>query len=358
MILFRYLAKEVGTTLIALTSILVLIFMSNQVVIYLNRAANGHIPGMLVFQLLMLELPNLLSLLLPLGFYFAILVAYGRLYADSEIVVLQACGYSPGKLLLHTFGLAAVVALVVTIMMSLNPSIAHQRSKLLKSTGVQTIIQTIIPRRFRAVMSDQYVFYVDTMNAKHTKAQGVFVAKQVQHGDNYGWDILTAQSATARKDPQTGEEYLLLMEGDNYQGQPGAADYKIASFRQYEARLPHQTMLASTDIRTLPFQQLLPWSNPDLQKVAELQWRISIPLMVFTLTMLGVPLSRVNPRSGKYAKILPGVVLAFVYANFMFIARNWIVAGKIPSWLGMWWLHGIVILVGLTLLWRQRGSGS
>ena len=91
MILFRYLAKEVGTTLIALTSILILIFMSNQMILYLNGAANGRIPGGLVLKLMMLELPNLLCLLLPLGFYFSILVAYGRLYADSEMVVLQAC---------------------------------------------------------------------------------------------------------------------------------------------------------------------------------------------------------------------------------------------------------------------------
>ncbi|HVT63317.1 MAG TPA: LptF/LptG family permease, partial [Legionellaceae bacterium] len=141
MILFRYLAKEVGLTLIALTSILVLIFMSNQVVIYLNRAASGVIPGMLVMQLMVLELPNLLSLLLPLGFYFALLLAYGRLYADSEMVVLQACGYSSGHLLKHSFILAFIVAIITALMISLSPLIAYQRAKLLQTTGLQTIIQ-------------------------------------------------------------------------------------------------------------------------------------------------------------------------------------------------------------------------
>ena len=61
-LIFRYLSKEVFVTLVSLTAILLLIFMSNQLVIYLNRAASGQIPGMLVMKLMMLELPNLLSL--------------------------------------------------------------------------------------------------------------------------------------------------------------------------------------------------------------------------------------------------------------------------------------------------------
>lgn len=358
MILFRYLAKEVGITLIALTSILLLIFMSNQVVIYLNRAASGVIPGMLVMKLMMLELPNLLSLLLPLGFYFAVLLAYGRLYADSEMVVLQACGYSSTSLLKHTLVLAGVVAMITAFMISLSPLIAYQRAKLLQTTGLQTLIQTIIPGRFRTVMNDQYVFYVESMNARHTKANGVFVAKRVLQDGKPSWDVLTAKQASAVRDKMSGEEYLVLKEGKQYQGVPGKADYQLSSFGRYEARLPHQNTMVKSDIRTVPFKQLLPFNNADHVKAAELQWRVSIPLMVFSLTIVGVPLSRVNPRAGKYAKLLPGVVLAVLYANFMFIARDWVAADKIPLWLGMWWLHAVIACIGVGLIWRQRVSGS
>lgn len=357
-ILFRYLAKEVGLTLIALMSILTLIFMSNQVMYYLNRAASGTVPGMLVLQLMVLELPNLFGLLLPLGFYFSILVAYGRLYADSEMLVLHACGYSSGRLLLHTFWMALVVALLVIGMLSLNPNIAYQRAKILQSTGIQTLIQTIIPGRFRTAMGDQYVFFVEAMNTKHTQAQGLFLAKRVARNGQSGWDILTAQQAQARKDKKTGEKYLILKDGKHYQGQPGKGEYQITEFQQYDARLPHTNTAKTKDIRALPFRQLLPWHNPDLEKAAELQWRISIPLMVFCLMIVGVPLSRVNPRAGKFGRLLPGTLLAFLYANFMFFTRNWIISDKIPVWLGMWWLHGIVVLIGLGLIWQQRVSGS
>ena len=76
--------------------------------------------------------------------------------------------------------------------------------------------------------------------------------------------------------------------------------------------------------------------------------------MNFTLTLVGVPLSRVNPRAGKYAKLLPAIVLYILYANMMFITRSWLASGKIPIWLGMWWPHVIVVVVGLLLLYRNQ----
>ncbi|MGL6029332.1 MAG: LptF/LptG family permease, partial [Legionella sp.] len=179
MIIFRYLAKEVFVTLSALTAILMLIFMSNQFVQYLNRAASGSIPGIIIMKLMALELPNLMGLLLPLGFYMALLVAYGRLYAESEMTVLSACGYGPKSLLKHSFIMASIVAVLVGIIMFWgSPLIAVERAKLLRATGVQTLIQTIMPGRFHAINGGQQVFYVQAMNRDHTKAEQVFLAKR------------------------------------------------------------------------------------------------------------------------------------------------------------------------------------
>jgi len=110
----------------------------------------------------------------------------------------------------------------------------------------------------------------------------------------------------------------------------------------------------SDDIRTASTASLWPLTNTNRAKAAELQWRLSIPLMVFTLTLVAVPLSRVNPRTGKFAKLLPAIIIYILYANFMFIARNAIVSGAIPQWIGMWWLHLLVIALGLLLIWRNQ----
>lgn len=356
MLIFRYLAKEVFITLVALTAILMLIFMSNQFVRYLNRAALGQLPGMIIMKLMMLELPNLMGLLLPLGFYVALLVAYGRLYAESEMTVLQACGYGPSQLLKHSLIMACLVCLIVTVIMVwASPVIHTERTKLLKTSGVQTLIQMIVPGRFQANSNGKKVFYVEAMNRDHTKAQNVFLARSSIKGTSFQWDILWAEKAFATTDPKTKEDYIVMQHGHAYQGIPGLANFQVAEFSEYKARLPHQKIEGvANDLRTANIESLLPFNNPDKSKAAELQWRLAIPIMVFVLTLIAVPLSRVNPRIGKYAKLLPAIILYIIYANFIFISRDWIVAGKVPWWIGLWWLHLSFALLGVFLIWRNR----
>lgn len=355
-LIFRYLAKEVFITLVALTSVSLLIVMSNQFVQYLTRAANGQIPGIFILKLMMLELPNLMGLLLPLGFYLAILLAYGRLYADSEMSVLHACGYGPRQLMKHTLGMAGVLAgVVLIIMLWLSPYISTERAKLLRTTGVQILIKTIVPAHFNSVSHGRDVFYVQSMNRDHTQAYDVFLARLVQKNNQQTWDVLWAEKAYATTDPATDEDYVVFEKGRVYEGFPGQADYRVIQFDQYESRLPHPvTTLKKEDLRVATTASLWPINNSDPLKAAEIQWRLSIPLMVIVLSLVAVPLSRVNPRSGKYAKLLPAMILYVVYANFIFIARNWVVVGKVPPWLGLWWVHGLVALIGFALIRHNR----
>jgi lipopolysaccharide export system permease protein len=353
-LIFRYLAKEVFVTLAALTTILMLIFMSNQFVRYLNRAASGQIPLSIIMKLMMLEVPNLMGLLLPLGFYIALLIAYGRLYADSEMTVLQACGYGPAQLLKHSYYMAVTVfTIVMVVMIWASPVIATERAKLLRTSGIQTLIQTVVPGHFTSVSKGKQIFYVESMSRDHTQAQHIFLARQVIKNDVPQWNILWAEKAFAETDPETMEDYLILQKGSEYEGLPGQADFQVADFVQYKARLPHPTVAIKEDIRTATTASLWPLLNSDKRKAAELQWRLSVPLMVLTLTLVAVPLSRVNPRSGKFAKLLPAILLYIIYANFIFIARDWVVAGKVPVWIGIWWIHLVVLIIGLLLVWRN-----
>lgn len=356
MIIFRYLAKEVFITLISLTGILMLIFLSNQFVQYLNRAAAGNIPGIIIMKLMMLELPNLMGLLLPLGFYMALLLAYGRLYAENEMTILRASGYGPRQLLNHSLIMASGVTLIVAVVMLwASPYIATERAKLLRSAGVKTLIQTLMPSRFHALNGGQQVFYVQSMNRDHTKAEQLFLAKKsTVSTDKMQWDVLWADKAFSEQDPNSGEEYIVLQQGREYQGAPGQANYQVAEFAQYKARLPHPVVKINDDMRTAKTATLWPLNNSNSAKAAELQWRLSIPLMVISLTLVAVPLSRVNARAGKFAKLLPAVIIYILYANFMFLARDAIASTKIPLWVGMWWIHILVMLLGIFLIWRNK----
>lgn len=354
-IIYRYLAKEVATAMVGLTTILLLIFISNQFVNYLTRAAAGKIPGMIVLKLLMLEVPVLVGLLLPLGLFIALLVAYGRLYADNEMTVLAACGFSQRQLLSFTMTMALLVTVIVTVIVCwLSPKISRDRDHLLTSGGASAFVETLIPGRFRAVNQGSKVFYVESMSRDHGQAADLFMAEKLSApGGQSNWRILTARAGKLRE--QGEQVYLQLQHGHEYEGQPGKRDYRIASFDAYEARLPQAKPRIRKYENALPMTALWPLNNKDLRKVAELNWRLAIPIMTLLLAFLAVPLSVVQPRQGKYAKMLPAIIIYIFYANMLFVGRDWLSDGDIPAWAGMWWLHASIFLLATGLyFWPQR----
>ena len=94
------------------------------------------------------------------------------------------------------------------------------------------------------------------------------------------------------------------------------------------------------------------WSqkNKNTTFAAEFQWRLAMPISVFILSLLAIPLSEVKPRQGKYARLIPAIFIYIIYANLIFVARVLIQKGSLPAFIGIWWVHGLLLLVALGLL--------
>ena len=101
-IVFRYLTRQVIISMLAVSGILLLVFMSGRFIKYLADAAAGELAGDVLFQIMAYRFPGFLELILPLGFFIGILLAYGRMYLESEMTVLFACGVSDKQLLMKT----------------------------------------------------------------------------------------------------------------------------------------------------------------------------------------------------------------------------------------------------------------
>jgi lipopolysaccharide export system permease protein len=101
----------------------------------------------------------------------------------------------------------------------------------------------------------------------------------------------------------------------------------------------------------MPTSSLL--GSDDIRSKTELQWRLSLPLLVFIVTLMAVPLSRVNPRQGRFLKLLPAILLYMAYLTILIAARGALEKGKIPPALGLWWVHAIFLFIGLGLLYWE-----
>jgi lipopolysaccharide export system permease protein len=357
MIIARYITKEVVLTFLSITGILLLIAISNRFAMFLAKAATGELPVSLVFHLVWLYIPELLSFLIPLSLFMSILFTYGRLHADSEMTVLFACGVSWSYLSKITLILAAAIMLIVAVLsLWAVPALSLHREKALSEGEALAVIHSMLPGRFQTIGEGNLVFYLEDINSKDNSLKGVFIAEQpAQSGNNKGsWTLITSKSAQVEKEANTKDFYLVLKDGVRYQGQPGTGDYRVIKFDEYGRAVQQEVEPVSADILRVKESSAL-WQSGSLEDMAEFQWRLSIPISVLILALLAIPLARVSPRHGRFAKFLPAIILYIIYYNLFTLSKRWVAAGTLPSLLGVWWVHLIFLIIAMVLLAKESG---
>ncbi|MGL4318511.1 MAG: LPS export ABC transporter permease LptF [Pseudomonas sp.] len=359
MIVFRYLSRELLMTLSAVSAVLLVIIMSGRFIKYLSQAAQGLLDPGVLFMIMGYRLPGFLELILPLGLFLGILLAYGRLYLDSEMTVLAATGMSHKRLLAYTLAPAALVAVLTAwLSLGLAPQGVAGQMRILNEQDALTEFDTLVPGRFQAMRDGSRVTYAESLSADRGQLSGVFITEKRQRSgsdvkDKKDPGIAVLVAEKGRQQIQAdGSRYLILENGYRYDGNPGQADYRAIKYDTYGVLLPKPEVSSEIGEReAIPTRELIGSDDPRHQ--AELQWRLSIPLLVFVVTLLAVPLARVNPRQGRFLKLLPAILLYMAYLSLLIAARGQLDKGKIPMALGLWWVHGLFLLIGLGLfLWQ------
>lgn len=368
MIVFRYLSRELLVTLSAVSAVLLVIIMSGRFIKYLAQAAQGVLDPGVLLMIMGFRMPGFLQLILPLGLFLGILLAYGRLYLDSEMTVLSATGMSPPRLLAYSLGPATLVALLVAwLSLGLAPKGLAEVTRILNEQDMLTEFDTLVPGRFQTLRDGSRVTYTRELSEDRTQLGGVFISETTSSasGKARGLAVLVAERGRQEIQPD-GSRYLVLENGRRYDGRPGQADYRVIEYATYGILLPRPQMSVELgELESLPTRDLL--GSDDARHRHELQWRLSLPLLVFVVTVLAVPLSRVNPRQGRYLKLLPAILLYMAYLSLLIAARSALDKGRIPEALGLWWVHVLFLAIGLLLLYweplrlrlaRRRAQGE
>jgi lipopolysaccharide export system permease protein len=153
----------------------------------------------------------------------------------------------------------------------------------------------------------------------------------------------------------SGAQLLQLQNGRRYAGDVRSSAYEITEFGYYQIQIREQEVeQRRRKLGSMPTAELMQLDSNEA--IAEWHWRIAIPLSIPILTLIAVPLSRVNPRQGKFGRLLPALLLYLGYYSLLIIARSALEEGKIPSQWGMWWLHGLALLLGAIFILRNRRS--
>ena len=350
----------------AVLVVLLVIMIANVLARSLSQVTDGAIAADMLLLFVAIKTISLLVTLIPLALYLGILLAHGRFYRDNEMAVMQACGVSWLDILRPTaaVGLVGVVTIgLLTVFVA--PWSARYEEVLQQRLREQSALALLTPGRFVESGDGGVVLFVREGSPDRTQFNDVFMYRA---RENAPPAVDSARFATYQRDEGSGNEYLVLSEGQTSVGRAGEADFTVTEFRRQGVLRPREDGDGPRlRLKGKSLAQL--WGTGDPADQAELQWRVSIPLAALLLALLAVPLAYTSPREGRFGKIGIAILVYIPYANFLVLMRKWIAAGTVPAWIGLWPVHLLVALLIVWLLgrrvgWRwlrvrgQRGDGA
>ncbi|MFL0810691.1 MAG: LPS export ABC transporter permease LptF [Agarilytica sp.] len=350
MIVFRYLARETLTSMLAVSVVLLMIIFSARFVTYLAEAATGKLDAGVLLILMAYKSLGFLELILPLSLFIGILLSYGRLYLDSEMTVLTACGVSDRKLLSYTMITTCFVALIVALLsLYLAPRGIQASEQLLAEQRNRTDFETLKPARFNELDSGRGISYAESVSKDKQRLNKVFIAELPEDLEDEAPSILVAQSGETVIDTEFGQKFLLLKNGRRYKGRPGDADYEVVEFEEFYQFLPEPDYDIAKRKATDGMSTMALYQDGSPLAKATLQWRLSLPILVLVVGMLAFPLSRTKARQGRYNKLFPAILIYMLYLVCLNAARGAMDKGNAPIDGLIWWVHAVFFILAMFL---------
>ena len=327
--ILRYLTRDILTHTLAVSFVLFLVVFAGRFIRYLAEAAVGSLTGDVLLPIMLFKLPGFLEMILPLGLFIGILLSFGRLYADSEMVVLKACGVGPGRLALYVMVPALLVMLAVAVLaLYIAPEGSARAQVLLDNPRSAEGLHMLNEGRFRKQRRGSYVTYserIDESGLMHN----IFV---FERSEKDGAHVATfAREGEIVLDEQSGRRYLELRGGSRYRGAAGKRELEEVTFGLYGELIPESrnSLRRSGKVEAVSTAALLTSDDPKLR--GALWWRFSLPLMVPGAALIALALSRTDARKGRYAKIGPAMLVLLMYFLGLTQGRAVIESGSGPE---------------------------
>ncbi|EOV9654986.1 LPS export ABC transporter permease LptF [Cronobacter turicensis] len=348
MIIIRYLVRETLKSQLAILFILLLIFFCQKLVRILGAAVDGDIPTNLVLALLGLGVPEMAQLILPLSLFLALLMTLGRLYTESEITVMHACGLSKAVLVKAAMVLALMTGIVAAVnVMWAGPWSSRHQDEVLAEAKANPGMAALAQGQFQQATDGNAVLFIESVDG--SKFKDVFLA-QLRPKGNARPSVVVADSGelSQRKD---GSQVVTLNQGTRFEGTAMLRDFRITDFKDYQAIIGHQAVaLDPDDAEQMDMQTL--WQADSKSARAEFNWRLTLVFAVIVMALMVVPLSVVNPRQGRVLSMLPAMLLYLIFFLLQTSLRSNGAKGKLDPLIWMWAVNLLYLALAVALnLW-------
>lgn len=359
MILERYIFREILEKLLWIIGLLVLILASNRFVGFLADAAEGKLPGELVLQMLSMKMLATLPKLLPISLFISVTLALSRLNQDRELTIISASGlhlsFQFRTVLKFAIGFSILVFIASFIV---SPWAEGGVSGLKGRAEKESDISGIGAGQFKEFSKGDRIVYIENMTDNDRVMENVFL--QIRQKGDLG--VLRSDTARYEFSERTGSRYIEFENGRRYVGKPGAQNYQITRYRTYGVLIEQNDELKTVNkLEAIPSLQLLGSKVPGHK--AEFQWRLSYIFSTLLLPLLAVALNGLSFRETRYVPLFIAITVYFIYSNLLGISKTLIKRDELSAFIGMWWVHLLLVLVIFAILnyprlrhWRRRDT--
>lgn len=349
MLVQRAATREFTQTAAAVFVALFAILLTTQLIRLLGQAAGGKIASEAVVAMLGFGAIGYLPVLLSLTLFVAVLMTLSRWYRDSEMVIWLASGMPLTAWIKPVLKFALpVVAAIAVLSLLLAPWAVQQSEAYRQRMDQRDDVARVSPGAFNESGNADRVFFVEGVSGRDDVVRNVFISS-VQHG-RLGV-MATAQGHTETM--PNGDRFLVLDNGRRYEGEAGSAEYRVMEFARYALRIESKEARGLEDSpRTKPTWTLL--RDPQPAHLAELLWRVGLPLAALNLAVLAIPLSFVNPRAGRTNNLVFALLTYMVYSNLLSVSQAWVAQGKLRFEVGIWAVHLVMFVLLVVLFYRRQ----
>lgn len=355
----RYLMKEIlppfwiGLLLFTFFLLIDKIFELTELIV------NKGVPAGMVLRLLIFILPAFLVLTIPMALLMALLVAFGRLSGDMEIVALKANGVSPLRLLRPVLVLSALACVatgffVIKGMPWGNLNFKQVIFDILRSRASAGIQERVFNDTF-----GNFVMYVEEISTSQVGLRGIFIADERNPGESR---IITARDGRLLSDEIKRRITLRLLDGNVHEMDvKNPEKYRLASFAIYDLTLSIDNPIvaqaqAPKGDREMTLRELAAQAEGMRRAKANpnpflVEWhkKFAIPAACLVFAIVGLPLGIGARKGSKAAAVVFGLAIILIYYIFLTTGETLGDNGRIPPWLSMWAPNILVGGIGLYL---------
>ena len=342
-ILSKSLNMEVFKSSSSVLLIFFLLVVGSRIVGYFEQAAEGNLDPAIIMSVVALRFPDFITLLIPLSFFLGVLISISRIYADREIYGFFSVGLAPFDLI-KFLAPQALLYFLLTLILSLYvaPYTKALSQEILKIDSFEEQLESIKSDEIVSLNDGGFIYIQNTDNNLLT---GIKALKQNQENSFFviADELSTNESTELIK--------LNFNNGSFYSGVFSDSSKLQSNFNEFKLDIKKEKNLTND----MSLTKLFDFSSDS--NTASFQWNVSVPITILILLFIGVYISEVKPRQGRFSVILPGMLLYLMYLSLLILGREYIVDNPKTSF-GLWYVHLIFILFLLAYLLKDKFAYS